>query len=133
MEVCKNSAPNCKLCYHIYCYYIMAYDEKLAGRIRKALSHLTNVKEKKMFGGLAFMVNDKMCMTAGPERMMCRIDPAIHDEAIKRIGCQTVIMKGREYKGYVHVNKDSIQNQKDFDYWVSLALAYNKIAKSPKK
>lgn len=112
----------------------MAYDEELADRIRKALAHLPNVKEKKMFGGLAFMVDNKMCITtAGPDRIMCRIDPAIHNEASKRKGCSTVIMRGREYKGYVHVNKDSIKNKKDFDYWVGLALDYNKIAKSSKK
>jgi TfoX/Sxy family transcriptional regulator of competence genes len=104
----------------------MAYDEKLAGRIRKALAHLPKVREKKMFGGLAFMVDDKMCVTAGADRIMCRIDPAIHEEVTKRKGCRSVIMRGREYKGYVHVDKDSIKNKKDFDYWIGLALEYNK-------
>ena len=70
----------------------MAYDEKLADRIRKALVHLPNAKEKKMFGSLAFMVDTKMCITAGADRIMCRIDPAIHDEAVKRKGSHTVIM-----------------------------------------
>src|SRR4051794_12759066 len=111
----------------------MAYNEELANRIRKALAHLPNVKEKKMFGGLAFMVNDKMCITAGADRIMCRIDPAIHEEAIKRKGSRTLMMKGREYKGYVHVDETSIKNIKDFDYWLELALDYNKKAKSSKK
>lgn len=111
----------------------MAYNEKLAGRIRKALAHLPNVKEKKMFGGMAFMVDDKMCITVGADKMMFRIDPAIHNEATKKKGCCTVIMRGREYKGYVHVNQDSIQNERDFDYWIKLALNYNKIAKSSKE
>ncbi len=111
----------------------MAYDEKLAGRIRKALAQLPEVKEKKMFGSLSFMVNDKMCLTAGANRIMCRIDPAMHEEVIKRNGCHTIKMRGREYKGYVHVDKDSIKTKKDFDYWVGLALDFNKIAKSSKK
>lgn len=111
----------------------MAYNDTIANRIRGALSHLSNVKEKKMFGGLAFMVDDKMCITAGADRMMCRINPAIHDEVIKRNGCHTVIMSGREYKGYVHVAWDSLQNQEDFDYWIGLALHYNKLAKATKK
>lgn len=111
----------------------MAYNEKLADRIRKALAHLPNVKEKKMFGGLAFMVDDKMCITAGSNRIMCRIDPGVHEEAIKRKGSRTVIMRGREYKGYVHVDEDNIKNKRDFDYWIGLALDYNKIAKSSKK
>ena len=111
----------------------MAYNEKLANRIRVALSHLLKVEEKKMFGGLAFMVENKMCITVGGDRIMCRIDPAIHEEVIKRKGCHTVVMRGREYKGYVHVNENSIKNKKDFGYWIGLALEYNKKAKSSKK
>ena len=86
----------------------MAYNEKLANRIRVALSHLLKVEEKKMFGGLAFIVENKMCITVGGDRIMCRIDPAIHEEVIKRKGCHTLVMRGREYKGYVHVNGNSI-------------------------
>ncbi len=111
----------------------MAYDEKLAERRRKAFAQLPKVQEKKMFGGLAFMVDNKMCITAGANRIMCRIDPAIHGEAIKKKGCHTVKMGGREYKGFVHVDKDNIKNKKDFDYWVSLALDFNKIAKASKR
>ncbi len=111
----------------------MAYNEKLADRIRKALSHLLEVEEKRMFGGLAFMVDNKLCITARTDRIMCRIDPALHEEAIKRKGCRTVIMRGREYKGYVYVNEEGIENNKEFNYWVGLALDYNKIAKASKK
>lgn len=112
----------------------MAYNEKLASRIRKALSHLPAVEEKKMFGGMAFMVNGKMCLTAGPNRMMCRIDPEIHEEATKKRGSRTVIMKGRKYIGYVHVDEESLQKKADFDYWVDLALEFNERAKTtPKK
>src|SRR5260221_14668144 len=111
----------------------MAYNEKLADKIRKALVHLPKVKDKKMFGALAFMVDNKMCITVGANRIMCRIDPTIHEEVIKRKGCSTVIMRGREYKGYVHVNEDCIKNKKDFDYWITLALDFNKKAKVPKK
>ena len=111
----------------------MAYNEKLADRIRMALSHIPDVKEKKMFGGLAFMVYGKMCVTAGADRIMCRIDPAIHDEVIRKKDCTAVIMRGREYKGYVHVSEDSIKKKKDFDYWIGLALDFNKIAKASKK
>jgi hypothetical protein len=84
----------------------MAYNEKLADRIRKALAHISHVKEKKMFGGLAFMVDDKICLTAGADRIMCRIDPAIHEEVTKRKGCRTVIMRGRQYKGYDSKNNN---------------------------
>lgn len=86
-----------------------------------------------MFGGLAFMVDNKMFITVGANRIMCRIDPAIHEKAIQKKGCSTVIMRGREYKGYVRVNEDSITDKKDFDYWIKLALDYNRKAKSSKK
>ena len=111
----------------------MAYNEKLANRIRVALSHVPKVEEKKMFGGLAFLVDSKMCVNAGADRIMCRIDPAIYKEVIKREGCHPVMMRGREYKGYVYVSEDSIKNQIDFDYWIELSVDYNKIAKASKK
>ncbi|HLL44093.1 MAG TPA: TfoX/Sxy family protein, partial [Segetibacter sp.] len=98
----------------------MAFNEELADRIRVGLSHLPKVEEKKMFGGLAFMVANKMCITAGADRIMCRIDPAIHEDVINRKSCSTVIMRGREIKGYVYVNEESIKNRKDVDYWMGL-------------
>jgi TfoX/Sxy family transcriptional regulator of competence genes len=111
----------------------MAYNEKLTARIREALAHLPKVEEKRMFRGVAFMVNDKMCISAGDNKIMCRIDPSIHEEALKRKGCETVKMKGREYKGYVYVSEEGIKTKKDLDYWVHLALEFNKLAKASKK
>lgn len=111
----------------------MAYNEKLAERIRLALAHLPAIEEKKMFGSLAFMVNGKMCLAAGANRMMCRIDPAIHEEAVKKKGSHTVIMKGRAYKGYVYVDDGSLKTKTAFHYWVNLALDFNKQAKASVK
>ncbi|MDB5119839.1 MAG: methyltransferase [Sphingobacteriales bacterium] len=110
----------------------MAYNEKLAYKIRRALAHLPIVEEKRMFGGIAFMVDGKMCLTAGADRMMCRIDPDIHEEAIGKEGCRTVMMKGREYKGYVYVSEDTLHKEADFNYWVTLALEFNKKARPSK-
>jgi len=111
----------------------MAYNEKLTKRIREALAHLPNVEEKRMFSGITFMVNGKMCVSAGDDRMMCRIDPELHDEAVKKKGCRTVEMKGRQYKGYVYVSEEGMKSQKDFDYWIELALDFNKRAKATPK
>jgi hypothetical protein len=77
----------------------MAYSEKLAGRIREALAHLPDVEEKKMFGGLAFMVGGKICLTAGADRMMCRIDPTIHETAIKRYWVRLAIDFNKQITG----------------------------------
>ncbi|MEW6005948.1 MAG: TfoX/Sxy family protein [Stygiobacter sp.] len=111
----------------------MAYKEKLINRIRESLTAIPKVEEKKMFGGVAFLVNGKMCVTAGDNQMMCRIDPEIHDTVIKRKGCRTVVMRGREYKGWVYVNEEGIKTKKDFDYWISLSLEFNKKAKASKR
>ncbi|MEO8412963.1 MAG: TfoX/Sxy family protein [Ginsengibacter sp.] len=112
----------------------MAYNEKLTNRLRAALAHLPWVEEKKMFGGILFMVEGKMCITVGDNEIMCRIDPSLHEVSIKRNGCRAVIMKQREYKGFVYVSEEGIQEKKDFNYWIGLALDFNKKAKaSPKK
>lgn len=111
----------------------MAYNEKLTNRIREALSHLENVEEKRMFRGVAFMVNGKMCVSAGDDEMMCRIDPALHDSVLGKKGCRTVVMKGREYKGYVYVQEEGMKSQKDFEFWIDLSLDFNKRAKASKK
>lgn len=103
----------------------MAYSENIAQRIRNSLEHLANVEEKKMFGSLAFMVNGKMCLTAGPKRMMCRIDPKLHEQEVKKIGCSTVVMRGRNYKGYIHVQEENLKQESDFKHWIELALDFN--------
>jgi len=111
----------------------MAHDEKLAARIRTALAHLPDVEEKKMFNGLTFMVNGKMCVGASGDQLMCRIDPAVHDEAVKKKGCSTMEMKGRVYKGFVFISEEGMKAKKDFDGWIALALDFNKHAKASKK
>ena|SRR5689334_12795535 len=112
----------------------MLRDDALVDRVRVALGRTPRVQEKKMFGGTAFMVRGKFCVSARKERIMCRIDPAVHDAALKRKGSRTVLMKGHEYRGYVHVDADAVKTKRDLDYWVRLALAYNGKAKaSPKR
>lgn len=111
----------------------MPYSEKLAARLRTALHQIPKVEEKKMFGHLAFMVNNKMCISAGNDGIMCRINPAQHEEAVQQEGCTTVIMGGRKYTGYVRVSEAALKTKKALDYWISLALEYNKIAKASKK
>lgn len=87
-----------------------------------------------MFGGIAFMVRGKMCVSVGRDRIMCRIDPAIHDAALEHQGCRTVVMKGRQYRGYVHVDAEAVRSKRDLDYWIGLALDYNtKVKASSRK
>ena len=103
----------------------MARDNTLVDRVRVALEGTPSVEEKSMFGGIAFMVRGKMCVSARKERIMCRIDPVIHDAALDREGCRTVVMKGREYRGYVYVDAAAVRTKRVLDYWLRLALDYN--------
>lgn len=103
----------------------MARDDELVSRVRATLAHVPKVEEKKMFGSLAFMVRGKLCISVRSERIMCRIDPAIHDAAVEREGCETVIMRGSEYRGYVYVDAGSVNADDALTYWVDLALEYN--------
>jgi len=111
----------------------MAYDEKLAARIRQALAHLPKIEEKKMFRGVTFMVNGKMCLSVSGNEMMIRFDPALQETVAEKNGFRTMIMKDREYKGYGYISQEAIKSKKDFDYWVGLALDFNKRAKASKK
>jgi len=89
------------------------------------LAHVPDVAEQKMFGSTAFLVRGKLCISGRAERMMCRIDPAIHEAALEREGCRTVVMKGRERRGYVYIDAESVQTPEALRYWVDLALEYN--------
>jgi TfoX/Sxy family transcriptional regulator of competence genes len=111
----------------------MAYNEKLANRIREALQHLPNIEEKEMMGGLTFMVNNKMCVGIIKDEMMCRINPDFHDAAIEKIGCRTMDFTKRPMKGYVMIDDTGMKSKKDFDYWLNLSLEFNSKAKASKQ
>lgn len=107
----------------------MAFDEKLADRVRTRLATLESVGEKKMFGGLAFLLNGKMCINISGDRLMCRFDPERTEEVQARTGYQPMIMKGKKYKGYCYVEPDGFRLKRDFEYWVLLCLDFNSRAK----
>ncbi len=113
----------------------MAYDTNLAERIRHYLAEIPQLKveEKKMFRGLTFMVNGKMCISVSGENLMCRFDPGLQEEVAGKNGFQPVIMKGKEYQGYCYINPMGFKSEKDFAYWMNLCLDYNKRAKSSRK
>jgi len=112
---------------------IMAYNEQLSNRIREALGDQENVEEKTMFGGLCFMVNDKMCIGVKGDDMMCRIDTARIDEALEKPGCRQMDMSGKTMKGFVLVDEHGTKKAADFLYWVNLCLEFNPLAKASKK
>lgn len=112
----------------------MPYSEQLAERVRKALApQKKHIQEKKMMGGLTFMLRDKMCVGVLKEELMCRIDPEIHEEAIKRKGCRTMDFTKKPMKGFVFVNASGTSSEKDLKYWVELSVDFNAVAKASKK
>jgi len=111
----------------------MSYDEGLAERVRTGLRNRKNVEEKKMMGGLVFMYNGKMCLGIVKDALMCRIDPDVHDQTVAIVGCRTMEMGKRPMKGYVLVDPSAMTTEKDFDFWIHLALDFNARAKASRK
>ena len=111
----------------------MAYSEQLAEKIRKAFAKNPHVEEKKMMGGLTFMVNGKMCVGIFKDDLMARIDPKVYEIALQKKGCREMNFTGRPMKGFVFVGLSGTADKKDLKYWLDLALDFNKRARASKK
>lgn len=112
----------------------MSYNESLVNRVREAIAGLSEtVEEKKMFQGLTFMVDGKMCVGVRDNEIMCRIDPEIYDSVAERAGCHPMIHGKRTIKGFVFVSEEGYSRKEDFDFWIQLVLEFNKKAKASKK
>jgi len=111
----------------------VAYDELLAERVRKALSHQKRVEEKKMMGGLTFMVNGKMCVGVHTDELMCRIDPNVQSEALKHSGARLMDFTGKPMRGFIFVKENALEKHGEFNYWIRLALEFNERAKATRK
>lgn len=112
----------------------MVYNQQLADRTREIISRTQkDVEEKRMFGGLCFMVNGKMCVGVESERMMVRFDPEINDKVMEMNGVGPMDFTKRVMKGFAFVEIEALQSDKDLEYWVALALDFNSRAKPSKK
>ena len=111
----------------------MGYNEQLSDRIRAALMDLPQVEEKRMFGGICYMDNNKMCIGVSNDEMMCRIGADAYEHALEKQGCREMVFTGRPMNGYVFVSNDGMKNEQEFRYWIDLCLAFNKEAKPSKK
>ena len=111
----------------------MAYNEKLADRVREALVEVPDVEEKKMFRGVTFMVDGKMCISVSGGELMLRLDPELTEQLAEENGTRPMIHGGKHMKGFIYISEERFRNQKDFDHWVKLALDFNPMAKAAKK
>ena len=110
----------------------MAYSQSLVQQIRKILAlklppqiFEEELEEKKLFGGLAFMIRGKMVLTVSSrkdELVMVRIGKEMEKQVLPRTGDRTTLMRGRPYHGYIDLD---IEGQKELPYWIDLALSYN--------
>lgn len=113
----------------------MPFDENLSNRIRELLavqSVLPDpvITEKAMFGGLCFMVNDKMCICVGIDGIMCRIGAAQAATEIEKGGCRQTVMGGRAMKDYVDVDDSDLRSAGSLEYWITRCLRFNPEAKA---
>ena len=112
----------------------MAYDQHLADRISQQLiTKKVSFEEKKMFGGLCFMVDDKMCVGIIKNELMIRIDPEIEQAVLSKTGCRPMDFTSRPMKGYFNVAPEGMDTSEDLSYWIDLCLDFNPKAKSSKK
>jgi TfoX/Sxy family transcriptional regulator of competence genes len=112
----------------------MAYDAYLAERIRHKFKELNiPFEDKKMMGGICYLVDDKMCIGIVKEKLMARIDPEKTEEAFLKPGCRDMDFTHRPMKGFIFVEPEGIDRDQDLEYFIRLALEYNPKAKSSKK
>jgi isopenicillin N synthase-like dioxygenase len=113
----------------------MPYDTGLADKVREYLSRIPNihVEEKVMFSVLNFMVNGKTCICVSGEKLMLRFDPDLQEELSEWRGYETMLMKGKVYKGYCYIHTEGFKYRKDFEYLMNICLDYNRVSKKSKK
>src|SRR3954468_22406061 len=102
----------------------MAYDEALAERIRRLVSE-SGLKEKKMFGGLAFLVGGNMAVAAsGQGGLLVRVDPDESNTLVEKTSARPMVMRGREMTGWLRVASDDVRGDGDLKTWVDRGLCY---------
>jgi TfoX/Sxy family transcriptional regulator of competence genes len=103
----------------------VAYDEKLAARIRELMPDGAGVTEVKMFGGLAFLVGGNMAVAAsGQGGLMVRVDPAQSDALVARSNARPMEMRGRAMQGWLRVDTEDVRTKAQLAKWVKTGVAY---------
>ena len=110
----------------------MAYDEKLAERVRRALTPREGISEKKMFGGIAFMLRGNMCCGIVRDQLMVRVGPERYDDALARPHARPMDFTGRAMRGMVYVEPEGCRTDNALKSWVERGLAFA-AALPPKK
>lgn len=103
----------------------MAYDEDLAGRIRSLVARERDLSEKKMFGGLAFLIGGNMAIAAsGQGGILVRVDPEQSDRLVATTKASVAVMRGRPMSGWLHVEAEDVRTRRQLSKWVDLGTAF---------
>jgi TfoX/Sxy family transcriptional regulator of competence genes len=103
----------------------VAYDERLAERIRELVAGERGVTEQKMFGGLAFLLNGNMAIAAsGQGGLLVRVDPAESDALVAKTGAQVMEMRGREMPGWLRVDAGDVRTKAQLSKWVDRGMSF---------
>jgi TfoX/Sxy family transcriptional regulator of competence genes len=103
----------------------MAYDEDLANRIRELVLSEDAVREQRMFGGLAFLINGNMSVAAsGQGGLMVRVDPAQTDALLRKPHARAFEMRGREMQGWLRVDAEGVRTKRQLETWVARGVGY---------
>ena len=102
----------------------MAYDEKLAGRVRKLLAKRKAIAEKKMFGGVAFLLNGNMCCGLHGQELIVRLNPQETDQSLARPHTRVFDMTGRPIKGWILVEPAGLAREDALAKWVRVGVDY---------
>jgi TfoX/Sxy family transcriptional regulator of competence genes len=102
----------------------MAYDKKLAGRVRDALGYTQNVTERKMFGGIAFMVRGNMCCGVLDDKLMVRVGPVAYDKVLKLTHSREMDFTGKAMRGIVYVVPEGTKTARQLRTWVQRGLEF---------
>jgi hypothetical protein len=111
----------------------MAFNDFLADRVRQRLSKANITDEKRMMGGLIFMVNNKMCIgvdidkKTGDDRLMLRVGKAAHDQLLFKKGSQQMDFTGKAMRGFLFIAPEGFDSDDDLDFWTDKALEFNTI------
>ena len=102
----------------------MPFDNDLAGRVRKILGWQKNVVEKKMFGGLTFMINGHMACGIDKDRLMVRVLPDRYEELLKRHHVKKMDLTGRPLRGFLFIAPQGYEKDSDLQFWLKQAIEF---------
>ena len=103
----------------------MAYDEELAARVRDEVAAEAGITEKRMFGGLAFLVRGNLAVSASSSGgLLLRVDPAETASLVREPHVCRFVMRGREMDGWLHLETAAVETDEDLSRWVTRGVAY---------